>query len=151
MGTGEKGRTGLHRMRPAADADRALHVHQLTPLPKTANEQAPDIAAKNPPVCSDRLLPYQGRVRRLHLIHGHHRRCRWELPSSTTRSTCHFVISLDAHATPNANTVAEREFRAQAPAGLHFDAKRLFIVCKKRFQLRIALEALGHVGHGRAG
>lgn len=35
-------------MRPAADADRALHVHQLTPLAKTANEQAPDIAAKNP-------------------------------------------------------------------------------------------------------
>ncbi|BCG88266.1 hypothetical protein MesoLj113c_43760 [Mesorhizobium sp. 113-3-9] len=35
---------------------------------------------------------------------------------------------LDAYATPAANAVVEREFHAEAPAGLDLDAKRLLII-----------------------
>ncbi len=70
----------------------------------------------------------------------------------TERSSRHGGKSegLDSNPPPSADAVVECEFHAQTPAGFDFDAKRPLMIGKQRFKLRIAFEALGHVGHGRA-
>lgn len=58
--------------------------------------------------------------------------------------------ALDPNAPPFTDAMAEGEFRAQAATRLHVDAKLAFAICQQGFELRIAFEALGHIGHGRA-
>lgn len=57
----------------------------------------------------------------------------------------------DPNAASPADAMAECEFRSEAPAGIGMNAKLALAASEERFELRIAFEALGHVGHGRAG
>ena len=56
----------------------------------------------------------------------------------------------DTNSAPPANAMAEREFRAEAPARIAVDPKVALAVGEKRFKLRITFKAFGHVGHDHA-
>lgn len=57
---------------------------------------------------------------------------------------------LDPNAPPLTDAMAEVEFRAQATASIGVNAEIALAAGEEGFQLRVAFEALGHLGHGRA-